>query len=101
MTGTRAIYEYAETAIAPIRWGASLDERKIAVGPSAPPMIPIAPDSAGVKPRCIATIYAPKIPICAAAPISISRGCEINAEKSVIAPIPRKINGGYHPCCTP
>ena len=101
MTGTRAIYEYADTAMAPMRCGASCDERKIAVGPSAPPMIPIAPDSAGVNPRCMATTYAPKIPICAAAPISMSLGCEISAEKSVIAPMPRKISGGYHPCWTP
>ena len=56
ITGTNAIYEYADTAIAPISCGASLDERKIAVGPSAPPMIPIAPDSAGVNPKCIAKI---------------------------------------------
>ena len=101
MTGTRAIYEYADTAIAPIRCGASLDERKMAVGPSAPPMIPIAPDSAGVKPICSAIVYAPKIPIWAAAPINISLGCDISAEKSVIAPIPRKMRGGYHPFCTP
>ena len=51
ITGTRAMYEYADTAMAPIRCGASFDDRKMAVGPSAPPMMPIAPDSAGVKPR--------------------------------------------------
>ena len=28
----------------------------------------------------------------------IGGGFEINAEKSVIAPIPRKIRGGYQPC---
>ena len=50
ITGTNAIYEYADTAIAPIRSGASFDERKIAVGPSAPPMIPMAPASFGAKP---------------------------------------------------
>ena len=33
-------------AIAPMSSGASLEERKIAVGPSAPPIIPIAPASA-------------------------------------------------------
>ena len=37
--GTRAIYEYADTAIAPKRCGAILLERNIAVGPSAPPII--------------------------------------------------------------
>jgi len=41
------MYEYAETAIAPINSGASLDETKIAVGPSAPPMIAMAPASDG------------------------------------------------------
>ena len=48
-----------------------------------------------------ASMYAPKMPICAAAPMSTSLGCEISAEKSVMAPIPRKMSGGYHPCCTP
>jgi len=43
--GTRAIYEYAAIAIGPKRCGASLEVTKIAVGPSAPPMIPIAPAS--------------------------------------------------------
>ena len=60
-------------------------------------MMPMAPDSAGVNPMCMATTYAPKIPICAAAPISRSLGCEISDEKSVIAPMPRKIRGGYQP----
>ena len=50
ITGTSAIYEYADTAIAPIRSGASLEERNMAVGPSAPPMMPIAPASFGEKP---------------------------------------------------
>ena len=31
----------------------------------------------------------------------MSRGWEISAEKSVIAPMPRKISGGYQPCRTP
>jgi len=78
-----------------------LDERKIAVGPSAPPMMPIAPACIGSKPIANAIMYAPKIPNCAAAPINISLGFEINAEKSVIAPIPKKISGGYHPEVTP
>ena len=54
--GTRAIYEYADTAIAPIKLGASLLDRKMAVGPSAPPMIPIAPACSGVNPRYRAAI---------------------------------------------
>ena len=78
-----------------------MDERKIAVGPSAPPMMPMAPASLGRKPTCMASRYAPKIPICAAAPINIRRGCEIRAEKSVIAPMPRKMSGGYQPIFTP
>ena len=87
--------------MAPISSGASFEERKMAVGPSAPPMIPIAPASLGANPQSSASIYAPKIPTCAAAPISISLGWEMRAEKSVIAPIPRKISGGYHPYLTP
>ena len=84
-----------------MRSGASFEDRKMAVGPSAPPMIPMAPASLGMKPMDNASRYAPKIPICAAAPIRISLGCEIRAEKSVIAPMPRKISGGYQPCLTP
>ncbi len=87
--------------MAPISSGASLELRKMAVGPSAPPIIPMAPASAGLNPMCSATMYAPKMPIWAAAPISSSLGCEIRAEKSVIAPIPKNIKGGYQPCLTP
>ena len=87
--------------MAPIRSGASFELRKMAVGPSAPPMMPMAPASAGANPQARASRYAPKIPICAAAPIRISRGWDISAEKSVMAPMPRKISGGYQPCFTP
>ena len=87
--------------MAPIRLGASLDERKIAVGPSAPPMIPIAPACIGSNPIAKAVMYAPKIPNCAAAPTNISLGFEIRAEKSVIAPMPKKMSGGYQPEVTP
>ncbi len=45
------MYEYAAMATAPRRCGASFDVRKIAVGPSAPPIIPIELASAGVNPR--------------------------------------------------
>ena len=54
--GTNAIYEYADTAIAPIKLGANLDDKKIAVGPSAPPIIPIAPAWLGSNPICNAMI---------------------------------------------
>ena len=36
------MYEYAAIAIGPSNSGASFDAKKIAVGPSAPPIIPIA-----------------------------------------------------------
>ena len=35
------------------------------------------------------------------APININFGLASRAVKSVIAPIPRKISGGYQPCRTP
>lgn len=41
MIGTSAIYEYAANAIGPSRLGANCDVKYIAVGPSAPPIIPI------------------------------------------------------------
>ena len=88
-------------AIAPNRWGASLAARKIAVGPSAPPIMPMAPASAGVKPRYSAPIKVRKMPVCAAAPSSTNRGLESMVEKSVIAPMPRKISGGKIPWLTP
>ncbi|MPM24132.1 hypothetical protein SDC9_70613 [bioreactor metagenome] len=43
-------------ATAPNNCGASFDVRKIAVGPSAPPIIPIEAASLGAKPHCNATI---------------------------------------------
>ena len=36
------MYEYAATAIGPSSSGAKIDDTYIAVGPSAPPMIPVA-----------------------------------------------------------
>ena len=83
--------------MAPIRFGESFELRKIAVGPSAPPIMAIPAACDGSKPIAKATMYAPKMPNCAAAPISISFGLASNAEKSVMAPIPRKMSGGYHP----
>ena len=41
---------------------ASFDERNIAVGPSAPPIIPIAPASGGEKPRTSAPRKVKNIP---------------------------------------
>ena len=83
--------------MAPMRLGDNFDERKMAVGPSAPPMIAIPAAWFGSKPNSKANIYAPKIPNCAEAPMSISLGLANRAEKSVMAPMPRKISGGYHP----
>ena len=84
-----------------MRLGLSFDERKMAVGPSAPPMMAMPAAWFGSKPRPSATIYAPKMPNCAAAPISMSFGLAMSAEKSVMAPMPRNTSGGYHPWRTP
>ena len=92
--GISAIYEYAATAIAEIKSGASLEVTIIAVGPSAPPIIAIAAAAAAEKPRTEARINAINMPNCAPAPISILLGFAINGPKSVIAPIPRNISGG-------
>ena len=62
MIGTSAIYEYAATAIGPKRFGASFDVTKIAVGPSAPPIIAIEPASLAANPRSVAPINVIKIP---------------------------------------
>ena len=101
ITGTRAMYEYAATAIAPSRWGASFVAVKIAVGPSAPPMIPIAPASKAVKPRNCAPMNVKKIPNCAAAPRRNVLGLAINGPKSFIAPTPMKMRGGNMPVFIP
>ena len=82
--------------------GAILDVTKIAVGPSAPPIIPIAEASLAVKsvhpkqflPMAIAPINVIKIPIWAAAPNNIVFLLAINGPKSVVAPIHRKIKHG-------
>ena len=57
-------------------------------------MIPMAPASEALNPKAVAVRYAPKIPNWAAAPISTIFGLDIRAEKSVMAPMPKKINGG-------
>ena len=81
--------------------GASLEVRKIAVGPSAPPMMAMeaACFSENPSPRPSALIaHAPrkvkKIPPCAAAPSIRLFGLAISGEKSVMAPIPMKISDG-------
>ena len=52
------MYEYAATAIGAKRCGASCDVVNIAVGPSAPPIIPIDAASGPVNPSLTATIKA-------------------------------------------
>ena len=93
--GTSDIYEYAATAIGPIYSVClSLPQRKIEVGPSAPPIIDIAAAALSLNPRSIAIRYAEKIPNCAAAPRRKLAGLAISGPKSVIAPTPRKISEG-------
>ena len=82
--------------------GANLVVTKIAVGPSAPPMIPIEEAIRASKlvqpkqflPKAIAPMKVIKIPICAAAPNNIVFLLAINGPKSVVAPIQRKIKQG-------
>ena len=81
-------------AIGPSSCGASVLVTRIAVGPSAPPMMPIAAASSGMKPRNSAPMKAANTPNCAAAPSSRLFGLAIRGEKSVIAPTPRKISEG-------
>ena len=88
-------------AIAGSNSGASVLVTYIAVGPSAPPIIPI--EAACSTPNPIAGIAAPNAraprkvintPNCAAAPKRMLLGLAISGPKSVIIPIPRKIRGG-------
>ena len=75
MMGTIAMYEYAEMAIGPSRASSARRmDTKMAVGPSAPPMMPMAPAFCSVKPRAMAPNRVPKIPICAAAPSNAMAG---------------------------
>ncbi|CDE48230.1 putative uncharacterized protein [Faecalibacterium sp. CAG:74] len=68
---------------------------QIAVGPSAPPMMPMAPASAAEKPNtAYAKMNVMKMPSCAAAPSSSVFGLEISGPKSVPAPTPMKIRHG-------
>ena len=66
----------------------------MAVGPSAPPIIPIEAASFPVSPSKIAPINAIKIPSWAAAPNSRLFGFAISGPKSLLAPIAKNISGG-------
>ena len=66
----------------------------MAVGPSAPPMMPTEAACSGVMPKIKAPKNAVKMPSCAAAPSSRDLGLAIRGPKSVIAPTARKISGG-------
>ena len=70
----------------------------MAVGPSAPPIMPMEAASWAVKsPEPMAPMKVIKIPNWAAAPNSKDLGLAIKGPKSVIAPTPRKISGGKIP----
>ena len=73
----------------------------MAVGPSAPPMMPMEPASAAEKPISFAPMKVMKMPSCAAAPSSRLFGLAIRGPKSVIAPTPMKMIGGKMPSLTP
>ena len=90
-------------AIGPINDGAKRDARKMAVGPSAPPIIPIEAASARLKPNGSrsAPMSVAKIPNWAAAPSRAVFGLASNGPKSVIAPTPMKISSGNNPVATP
>ena len=81
--------------------GARMAERKIVVGPSAPPMIPIAAASPTSKrPVASAPQNATNMPTCAAAPSSNVFGFAMTGPKSVNAPSPRNISGGRMSQCS-
>ena len=81
-------------AIAPSSSGASFVVRKMAVGPSAPPMMPMEAACGPVKPSRIAPKKATNTPSWAAAPSSRLFGSAISGPKSVIAPTPMKMMDG-------
>ena len=74
---------------------------KIAVGPSAPPIIPIEAASWKLKPRHNAPKKAANIPNWAAAPNNRLLGFAIKGPKSVNTPTPIKISGGNIPNSSP
>ena len=101
------MYEYAAIAIEPNNLGDSWLERKIAVGPSAPPMIPIEAASLRLKsiPGTQFSANAPsnvaKIPNWAAPPNNAVLGLANIGPKSVMAPMPIKISSGKIPVVIP
>ncbi|OPZ85172.1 MAG: hypothetical protein BWY74_03994 [Firmicutes bacterium ADurb.Bin419] len=102
--GTRDIYEYAATVIAPTRAGLSfinLPATKIAVGPSAAPIIPIEAAAPKSNPNSRAIIIVAKIPNWAAAPKNNMNGFCNNGPKSIIAPTAIKISTGNKSLCIP
>ena len=70
---------------------------KMAVGPSAPPMMPNEPASWGVNPKSRDTSSTAKMPIWAAAPKMASFRLRSMGPKSVSAPTPMKMMGGSSP----
>ncbi len=90
------MYEYAAIAMGPRRCGANLMVVKIAVGPSAPPMIASEAASGSVK-KLHATISTANIPNCAPAPKMASLRFLSIGPKSVKAPTPMKMMGGRKP----
>ena len=89
--------------------GASLEVSQMAVGPSAPPMMPMEAACSGEKlmmppvmPAMLpASMNAAKMPNWAAAPSSRLFGLASSGPKSVMAPTPRKMSDGYRPTFTP
>ena len=67
----------------------------MAVGPSAPPMMPMPAASWIVKPISMAPMTATTTPSCAAAPSRKVMGLASSGPKSVRAPIPIKMMIGY------
>ena len=92
----------------PSRSGARREVRKMEVGPSAPPMMPMEAASWRVKSMpgirvesTRAPSSAPKIPSWAAAPRSAVLGLAMSGPKSVMAPTLMKISRGNSPVVIP
>ena len=92
--GTRAMYEYAATIIAPRYFELKYWATKIDVGPSAAPIIAIDAASFNSKPSREARLSVKNIPNCAAAPKIISFGLDNSGPKSIIAPMPINSSNG-------
>ena len=83
-------------AIGPSRCGASLMVVKMAVGPSAPPIIAKDAASGNVK-KLQATSNTAKMPNCAPAPKMANFKLRSMGPKSVSAPTPMNMIGGRKP----